>query len=120
MEISLIELYKNCKATAVIIEEKYLNIFDNPLILDASELSSGDKALYKNLEIKSKLSSIAYLIIKNVDKNINVHRLIGLVKDRIINNQTLPENVIIIFTIRNKNELKNINKDLYALCSFVE
>ena len=60
MDINLIELQRNCKATAVVIEDKNVGELDNALVVPASHPQlNADTDTLKKLNIKSKLSNIS-------------------------------------------------------------
>ena len=121
----LIDLQRGSYATSVVIlEDKYNEL--NPTLVMSAEID--DKYLlsspYKNPVFKDKLdemsvrNDLVYFIIKDIDK-VSIekqNRYIGVVKDRVVNGYKLPENVIIIFTVKNKEGLKNISKELYHFC----
>ena len=79
---------------------------------------------YKEPIFKDKLNEMAdknelvYFIIKGIDEtSIEVqNKYIGVVKDRVVNGYNLPENVVIIFTVKTKDGLKNISGELYHFC----
>ena len=101
MDINLIELQRNCKATAVVIEDKNVEELDNALVVPATHTQlNADTDTLKKLNIKSKLSNISYLIIRGIDsiKNSEQETFVSIVKDRVIDSMDLPENTIIVFT----------------------
>ena len=66
----------------------------------------------------SQNDEFAYFIIKGIDTlNIDLqNRYLGLVKDREFMGYNLPENVIITFSVDNKEGLKKISSELYHFC----
>lgn len=119
MEISLIELQRNCKATAVVIEDKNVEELDNALIVPATNTKLDvDIDILKKINVKAKLSKISYLVIRGIDTVDEKSQLgfVGIVKDRVIDSTDLPDNVIIIFTVKNKKALKKITPSLYKFC----
>lgn len=122
MNKDLIELQAGVNATCVIIkDEDYRKLGDGIAIssdikdeyLYQSKL--GDP-LFKNKLTKSSLSNpISYFIIRNIDsvKKEVQDRFITLVKDRIFHGYNLPDNVIVVFTVKDKQSLKNVSSDLY-------
>ena len=117
----LIEMQRGLKATAVIIEDKNRSELDNALILDAKKINiDTDKETALKIEVKSKLSSISYLIIRGIDCVSEERQLnwLSLVKDRMICNHYLPENTIIVFTIAKEKNLIKISNELYRFCMF--
>lgn len=119
MEISLIELQRNCKATAVVIEDKNVEKLDNALVVPATNTKLDvDIDILKKINVKAKLSKISYLVIRGIDTVDEKAQLgfVGIVKDRVIDSTDLPDNVIIIFTLKNKKALKKITPSLYKFC----
>lgn len=121
----LIELQIGCKSTAVIISNEDCKELEPTVIINAN---TSDKDLFstklgntifsKNLDNISQSETIAYIIINGIDE-INVemqNRYIGLVKDRELMGYNLPKNVIILFTVKDKESLKKISGELYNLC----
>ena len=109
----LIELQKGCKSTCAIIETEYIKELDSNIVI---------KSNCEDVEIfnifKEKISKIDYLVIEEIDK-LEVekqNRIYQIVKDREYNGIVLPEDVIIILTVENKDGLKNISSELYHLC----
>ena len=120
----LINLQKNCNNAVIILNSDYENLHKrvsfNANMTD-SKLNLSD---YGNPVFKAKLEQIAstsescYLVIKNIDQisaDLQL-RFLGLIKDREICGYTLPRNVIIVLTISNKQNLKNIDSTIYHLC----
>lgn len=119
MEISLIELQRNCKATAVVIEDKNVEELDNALVVPATNtMLDVDTDTLKKINIKSKLSKISYLVIRGIDTISEKEQLkfVSVVKDRVIDSSDLPDNAIIVFTVKNKKTLKKITPSLYKFC----
>ena len=58
------------------------------------------------------------LVIEEVDKlEIDKQdKFYQIVKDREFNGILLPEDVVIVLTVENKDKLKNISSELYNLC----
>ena len=116
----LIDLQRNSKATCAIIKtDEYNNL--SPIISMKATVS--DKFLLSNklpsfaekLDEKCAKNKICYFIITEIDK-ISIDeqdRFVGLVKDRELNGYNLPDNCIIVFTVKDKNSLKNISPKIY-------
>lgn len=122
MNKDIIEMQRNCNATCVVILDEHYQEFNNSLIMDADiedyRLFSGKlgNPLFKEtLDSLGLTERIAYLIIRNIDliSEESQERYIGLVKDRHFNGYDIPKNIIIVFTITNKEQLNKISKDLY-------
>lgn len=125
MILDLLELQKGSKATAVVILDSDCEKLNQPVIINAN---ISDYHLFANktfhLLLREKLNLIAntndtaYFIIKNISeiKKEQQNRYLGLVKDRELNGYILPNNTVIIFTIKNKEDLKKISKELYHFC----
>ncbi len=65
-------------------------------------------------EIASE-NKIVYFVISDIDKasDEDQRRFIPLVKDRTFGGYNLPDNVILIFTVENKETINNIVPELY-------
>ena len=82
-----------------------------------------DKFLYSNklppfadkLNDKCAKNKLCYFVISQIDEvsTLEQDRFVGLVKDREFNGYILPDNCIIVFTVKDKSTLKNISPDLY-------
>lgn len=116
----LIDLQRNSKATCVIIEnEDYKKL--SPIVLMKAKVSdkflfSGDKVPFADkLDKISFKSDICYFVITEIDEisKEGQERYIGLVKDREINGYNIPDNCIVIFTLKDKSNLKKLASDLY-------
>lgn len=125
MNKELIELQRGSKATCVIILDDNYRDLGTTLIMNAS---ISDKYLFKkayfNTIFKDKIEELSsndnliYFVIRGIDEiSIDMqNRYIGLVKDREFNGYNLPDNVIIVFTVKSRDVLKNISKELYHFC----
>lgn len=125
MNKELIELQKNCNATCVVIPEDKYQELGQAVIMDAN---ISDEYLlarpYFNPIFKDKLDYISssgnltYFIIKRIDKLTEEmqNRYVGLVKDREFGGYHLPQNVIIVFTVKDREGLQKISKELYHFC----
>lgn len=125
MNKELIEIQRGCTSTAVIILDKYIQTLEYALTMDANigdeylfATPFGDPIFKKQLDNLSKKANIVYFVIRGISKTDEQlqNRYIGLVKDREFSGYNLPNNVIIVFTINEKDELKKISKELYHFC----
>lgn len=128
MKIDLINLQRNCPATAVIVFGEHYKKLKNSIGMSANisdELLfnlSNDTSFKQKLEKKAKEKDIVYLVIYSLDKvAVEIqNRFITLVKDRMLYDYTLPDNVIIVFSCENKDTVKKISRDLYHYCIVAE
>lgn len=122
MNKELIELQRKSDATGVVILDDDIKKLEQVLTMDAGIL---DKYLYfkkdskvifaeKLDEMTSSLNPV-YFVIRNIDEVsfTNQERFVGLVKDREFLGYHFPRNVIIVFTVKSKDSLKNICSELY-------
>ena len=110
----LIELQKGCKATCVIIQNEDIENLESKILIDSN--CSDDELLKVFKEASDK--KFNYLVVKEIDKlDIDKQdRFYQIIKDRELYKYMLSEDTIIVLTIKNKNELKNISQKLYNLC----
>ena len=116
----LIDLERNSKATCVIIKTEEVQELTHAITMKANVsdkfLLASDKPPFADkIDNKSKLSEICYFVIIDIDE-ISIseqNRYVGLVKDREMNGYYLPDNVIVIFTVKNRAGLKKVSEDLY-------
>lgn len=125
MNKELIELQRGCNATCVVILDVNYRELGQTLFMDAK---IEDEKLFAspigNPIFKEKLDRIAsngnltYFIIRGIDELTEdmQNRYIGLVKDREFNGYNLPHNVIIVFTVKTREGLQKISKELYRFC----
>lgn len=116
----LIDLQRNSKATCAIIRtEEYNNL--SPVISMKANVS--DKFLFSSelppfaekLSEKCAKNKVCYFVITAID-DISIDeqdRFVGLIKDREFNGYILPNNCIIVFTVKDKSTLKNISPNIY-------
>lgn len=123
MNLDLIELQRNSKATCVVVENENCKELKNVVSMkaDVSDkfLFGGKEPPFKTkLETASKKGKIAYFVITNIDEvAIDVqNRFVGLVKDREFEGYNLPDNVIVVFTVKGKETLKKISPQLWNFC----
>lgn len=125
MNKDLIELQRECPATAVIVfGNEYLGL-ENIVVMKANVsdkflfgMPNGQPIFKEKLNEKLKSSKLVYLVIEGIDKLSidDQNRFVGLVKDRELNGYKLPNNCIIIFTIQSKLTLRHISSKLLHFC----
>lgn len=116
----LIDLQRNSKATCAIIKtDDYKNL--SPVIAmkanvsDNFLLSTKLPPFAEKLNEKCAKNKICYFMITNLDEisTEEQDRFEGLIKDREFNGYILPDNCIIVFTVKDKSLLKNISPKIY-------
>ena len=77
----------------------------------------GETIFSEKLNELSSQNDVVYFVISNIDKVSDEiqRRFVGLVKDRSYRGYHLPENVVVVFTVEDKNDLSNIVYDLAKL-----
>ena len=120
MNIDIVELQKGCRATCVIIQDEDVKEL-KPIVAIKANISN--KSLFcdsapnfaAKISEKSENNDICYLAILGIDtlSESEQNKFVPLVKDRYMNNYSLPENCIIVFTVKDKNALKKISPELY-------
>lgn len=118
----LIDLQRNSKATCVIVKtDEYKNL--SPIISMKANVSDNfllsDKLppFAEKLDKKCEKNKVCYFVITEID-NISIEnqdRFVGLIKDREFNGYILPDNCIIVLTVKDKSTLKNISPDIFHL-----
>lgn len=125
MNKELIELQRGCSATCVVILENDYKKLGKGLIMEASipdeylcATPLGNPLFKENIDELSKCSELAYFVIRGISElNEEMqNRYVGLVKDRDFGGYNLPDNVILVFTVKTKEELRKISKELYHFC----
>lgn len=112
----LIELQKGCGATCVVIPNEDYKELDSKNIVNADSDDSELLTIFK--EIIFNKEGIDYFIITEIDKlkeNLQ-DKYYQIVKDREFNGYKLPENMIIVLTVENRENLKKISQELYHFC----
>lgn len=112
----LIELQKGCKATcAIILDEDYKELKKSAIVNAKISYSELNKIVKDNISVNNDLE---YFIVKEIDEiNFNEQeKFISLIKDRIIFNTRISDNIIIILTVENKENIKKISNELYSFC----
>ena len=117
MNIDLIELQKGCKATCAVIQNEDIEKLDSKILINSN---CEDNELLKIF--KEKISKVdekfEFIVIEEIDKleADKQDKFYQIVKDREFNGIVLPEDVVIVLTVENKDRLKNISSELYHLC----
>lgn len=111
----LIELQKGCKATCVVIPNEEIKALDSKIIINANSSDSELLMTFKEISNKEELS---YFIIDGIDQlnEDTQNKYYQIVKDREFNGYRLPEDIIIVLTVKDKQGLKNISQELYNFC----
>lgn len=113
----LIELQKGCKATCVVIQNEDIQKLDSKVLISSNCEDNELLKIFKE-KISKTDEGFEFLVIEKIDK-IELDkqdRFYQIVKDREFNGILLPEDVVIVLTVENKDKLKNISSDLYNLC----
>ena len=121
----LIDLQRGCNATCVVIPEQNYVELGQGVIMEANisnqyllASSLGNPIFKEKLDEISQNNKIAYFVIRGIDEVTTdiQNRYISLVKDREFNGYNLPNNVILVFTVKDRECLKKISKELYHFC----
>lgn len=125
MNKELIELQRGSKATCVVVKNSDLNILGNAVHMDSRINDSwlfgakmGNPIIKEKVDIVSKNGEIGYFVITNFD-SLPVdeqNKYVSIIKDRELLGYTLPDNIIIVLSIENKESLKNISPEIYHFC----
>lgn len=118
MNIDLIELQKGCKATCAVIQNEDIEKLDSKVLISSNCEDNELLKIFKE-EISKANEKFEFLVIEKIDKLEldKQDRFYQIVKDREFNGILLPEDVIIVLTVENKDKLKNISSELYNLCA---
>ncbi len=113
----LIELQKGCKATCVVIQNEDMQKLDSKVLISSNCEDNELLKIFKE-KISKTDERFEFLVIEKIDE-IELDkqdRFYQIVKDREFNGILLPEDVVIVLTVENKDKLKNISSGLYNLC----
>lgn len=112
----LIELQKGCKATCVVILNEECKELDTKIIVNSNCSDSELLKVFK--ENISNNEELKYFVISEIDRleEEAQDKFYQIVKDREFLGYKLPEDTIIVLTVKNKEGLKNISQKLYNLC----
>ena len=119
MNKELIELQKGISSVCTLIPDSEYEKLGVSLYMDSAIPDMylfGSQPIFKDkLEELSKIKNIAYFVIRNIDllNETEQNKYIGLVKDREISGYNIPDNVIIVFTVKDKEGLKKVSRELY-------
>lgn len=112
----LLELQKGCTATCVVIQNEDCEELDSKIIVNSncsdSELLNTIKEIDSNKEVSN------YFVISEIDKlnDKAQDKFYQIVKDREFNGYTLPKNLIIVLTVKDREGLQKILQELYHFC----
>ena len=125
MNKEIIDLQRGSKATCVVIKDSDSSNLENAVFMNANIKDSwlfgakrGNPIFKEKLDIVSKSGEIGYFIITNFD-SLSVddqYKYVSLIKDREFLGYTLPDNIIIILTVKDAESLKTISSDIYHFC----
>ena len=117
INIDLIELQKGCKATCAVIQNEDIEKLGSKIVVN-SNCEDSELLKKKKKKISKANEKFEILVIEEVDKlEIDKQdKFYQIVKDREFNGILLPEDVVIVLTVENKDKLKNISSELYNLC----
>ncbi len=111
----LIELQKGCNATCVVIQNEDIKELESKILVDSTCNTNDLIKIFKENISNKKYD---YFVIEEIDKiNLNEqNKYYQIVKDREFLGYKLPEDIIIVLTVKSKETLKNISQNLYNLC----
>ncbi len=125
MKKELIELQKGVKAVCVVIEDKDYTELENKVTMSANINDAylfgsklGNPIFKEKIDYLSNNSNLGYFIIRQIDEidEKEQNKYLSLVKDREFMGYNLPDNIIIVFTVTEKDSIKKISKELYHFC----
>lgn len=117
MNIDLIELQKGCKATCAVIQNEDIEKLDSKILINSNCEDNELLKIFKE-RISKADEKFEFLVIEEIDKLEldKQDKFYQIVKDREFNGILLPEDVVIVLTVENKDRLKNISSELHNLC----
>ena len=117
MNIDLIELQKGCKATCAVIQNEDIEKLDSKILINSNCEDNELLKIFKE-RISKADEKFEFIVIEEIDKleADKQDKFYQIVKDREFNGIVLPEDVIIVLTVENKDRLKNISSELHHLC----
>lgn len=117
MNIDLIELQKGCKATCAVIQNEDIEKLDSKILINSNCEDNEVLKIFKE-RISKADEKFEFLVIEEIDKLEldKQDKFYQIVKDREFNGILLPEDVVIVLTVENKDRLKNISSELHNLC----
>lgn len=125
MNKELMELQRGCSATCVVILEDHYKELGQTLVMDANIGNEhlfarplGNPIFKEKLDTISSNNNLTYFVIRGISEinEESQNRYVGLVKDREFGGYNLPNNVILVFTVKTREELQKISKELYHFC----
>ena len=125
MNKDLIELQKNVNSTAVVVFGEEFRELNGVVMMNAGVSNKflygtpfGEPAFKEMLEQKSKKFDICYFVLKDIDliDESMQDRFEGIIKDREFAGYTLPENCIILLSVKDRNSLRKISSRLFKFC----
>lgn len=116
----IIDLQRNSKATcAIVTNDDYSKLYPSVTmkanVSDKFLLTGNKPPFAEKIDNKCNLTKICYFVITGIDE-LSVedqNRYVGLVKDREMNGYCLPDNCIIVFTVKDRMGLKKVSQELY-------
>lgn len=117
INIDLIELQKGCKATCAVIQSEDIEKLNSKILINSDCKDNELLKIFKE-KISKADEKFNYFVIEEID-NLEVdkqEKFYQIVKDREFNGIVLPEDVVIVLTVENKDKLKNISSELHNLC----
>ena len=112
----LIELQKGCEATCAVIQNEDCKELDSKIIVNINTSDSELIKIFKENNLsKEEVKYFVIYEIDQLDKNLQ-DKYYQIVKDREFNGYKLSNDVIIILTVKDRENLKNISQKLYNLC----
>lgn len=117
MNIDLIELQKGCKATCAVIQNEDIEKLNSKILINSNCKDNELLKIFKE-KISKADEKFEFLVIEEIDKLEldKQDKFYQIVKDREFNGILLPEDVVIVLTVENKDRLKNISSELHHLC----
>ncbi len=116
----LIKFQRYSKATCVVINQDDDFTELSPVVIMKAGvkddfLLAGRPPFADVIDQKCETNELCFFVITEIDKEPieSQNRYVGLVKDREFNGYELPDNCIIIFTVKDKKSLKKISPDLF-------
>lgn len=113
----LIELQKGCIATCVVIQNEDWKELDAKIIVNADSSDSELFTIFKE-KISNNKEKFNYFVIYGIDKLVESaqNKYYQIVKDREFLEYKLPKDMIIVLTVKDREGLRNIAKELYNFC----
>lgn len=123
MNKELIELQRGINAGAIILDAFYKSL-GQTIFMEANlkdvhlfGTSLGNPLFKEQLERVSNNGLTTYFVIRRIDQisKEQQNRYLSLVKNREFHGYAIPENVVIVFTIQSRENVKKISEELYHL-----